>query len=263
MRSASWSLVAALVLLQALPAHAGDRAGARAAFTRGTQYYNLGEYKAALDAFRQAYLDYPDPTFLYNIGQCQRLLGRRADAIRSFKAYLRESDPPSRSSVEKLIAALETSLREKPEPANQPPPELPTGERPPAPPPPPATTAAAPSPSATAPPTLPAAPPPRLTTLQIIAISVGAGGLSSLAIATGLYVSARSDFDALQGPCMLRQCTPSDWDGASQKANGGYALFIIGGAMVAADAVLWGLTARKRPASARAQLLPSGLRLTF
>jgi tetratricopeptide (TPR) repeat protein len=108
-------LVATLIgfLVWVPSAHAG-KAEARDAFRKGTQHYNLGEYKEAFAAFKDAYRYYEDPSFLFNIGQCQRQLDQKRDAIRSFKAYLRESqNAPNRVEVEKLIASLETALREE------------------------------------------------------------------------------------------------------------------------------------------------------
>ena len=105
-------LLAALLLLTA-PASAKGKLEAKEAFKRGLQYYNLGDFKSALDGFKEAYLDYPDPSFLFNIGQCQRQLGNKQDALLSYKAYLREAKAPSnREEISAIIRNLEQAVRD-------------------------------------------------------------------------------------------------------------------------------------------------------
>jgi tetratricopeptide (TPR) repeat protein len=111
-----------VVLATAAPSLAKNKAGAREAFQRGIEHYNLSEFAPALDAFREAYRNYPDPSFLFNIGQCQRQLGQKRDAILSYKAYLRESaEAPNRDEVLSLISALESSIREEEQTRTRPP----------------------------------------------------------------------------------------------------------------------------------------------
>jgi tetratricopeptide (TPR) repeat protein len=113
-------LVVALLLLGP-PAGArnaaADKTKAREAFREALRHYNLSEFKEALASFKAAYRAYDDPSFLFNIGQCQRQLGLKQDALHSYKAYLRES-PEARNGAEvlRLIAVLETTL----EPAETP-----------------------------------------------------------------------------------------------------------------------------------------------
>ncbi|MSP62959.1 MAG: tetratricopeptide repeat protein [Myxococcales bacterium] len=79
-----------------------------ARYADGTKYYNLGEYKKAREEFRAAYLAVPDPSFLFNIGQCARMLGEGEEAIRSYRAFLRERpDTVNRAEVERFIAELQ------------------------------------------------------------------------------------------------------------------------------------------------------------
>jgi len=121
-RLASLLVLAGLFGAMALPgmataapaARKADKDLARAAFLRGTKHYNLNEYKEALDSFKDAYRAYEEPSFLFNIAQCQRQLGMRADAIRSYRAYLREgSNIRNREDVEQIIAGLERSVRDE------------------------------------------------------------------------------------------------------------------------------------------------------
>lgn len=103
-----------LILLLASTASAENRDKAREAFQRGNQHYALGEYDAALQEFKSAYRNFEDPTFLFNIGQCERQLERRADAIRSYRMYLVNApDAPNRDVVRGLIDRLEHEVAEE------------------------------------------------------------------------------------------------------------------------------------------------------
>ena len=92
-------------------AHADDRATAREAYRDGTRLYEVGEFAKALEAFKRAYLAYPDPSLLFNLGQCYRQLGVKPDAVRSYRQFLNKvPDAPNRADVERLIANLEASI---------------------------------------------------------------------------------------------------------------------------------------------------------
>jgi len=132
---------------------------ARAHFQQGDTYFKLDKYPAALQEFEQAYLAKQDPSFLYNIAQCHRLMGNRVDAIRYYKRYL--SDAPTaanRPVAEKHIRDLESAIGAE---------EL-TGTHPAAPPPPPRSgdsggtgmSPSRPAPAAPPPLALEARPPP-------------------------------------------------------------------------------------------------------
>lgn len=126
------SVIVSLVLLLAASASAEtyDKDAARAAFERGTRHYNLAEYPKALDEFREAYRNYPEPSFLYNIAQCYRQVGDKPNAIRFYRTYLRETpNAPNRDEVNRLISALERAVADdQMAKANQPtpPPPQPT-----------------------------------------------------------------------------------------------------------------------------------------
>ena len=106
-------LVLALALLfsSVRVASADERARARAAFRAGSQHYNLSEFKQALDAFKEAYRHYEDPSFLFNIAQCERQLGHKRDAVREYRAYLNNSEnADNRESVRQIIVQLEREI---------------------------------------------------------------------------------------------------------------------------------------------------------
>jgi tetratricopeptide (TPR) repeat protein len=98
-----------------------DRDKARTAYLAGTKHYNLGEYREALDSFKDAYRAYEEPTFLFNIAQCQRMLDNKVEAIRSYRAYLRAAPDANHAEVDPLIAQLEQALRDE-QAARHPPP---------------------------------------------------------------------------------------------------------------------------------------------
>lgn len=109
-----FGILVPLILLLASSATAEDRDKAREAFQRGNQHYALGEYEAALEEFKAAYRNFEDPTFLFNIGQCERQLERRADAIRSYRMYLVNApDASNREVVRGLIERLEHELADE------------------------------------------------------------------------------------------------------------------------------------------------------
>jgi len=74
------SVVLALVLTSASGAVAAsavaDKVAAKEHFQAGVRHYDLSEWEQALSEFKEAYRLKPDATFLYNIAQCHRKLGR-------------------------------------------------------------------------------------------------------------------------------------------------------------------------------------------
>src|SRR4029079_18734020 len=94
-------------------ARAGDPNAekARAHFQQGDTYFKLDKYATALQEFEQAYLAKQDPSFLYNIAQCHRLMGNRVEAIRFYKRYLNDAPTAANRPVaEKHIPALASAL---------------------------------------------------------------------------------------------------------------------------------------------------------
>src|SRR3954468_5253689 len=112
----NWS--AALTLSVVLLAGAGiaraadsNAEKARAHFQQGDTYFKLDKYANALHEFEQAYLAKQDASFLYNIAQCHRLMGNRADAVRFYKRYLADAPTAANRPVaEKHVRDLESAL---------------------------------------------------------------------------------------------------------------------------------------------------------
>jgi tetratricopeptide (TPR) repeat protein len=102
-----------VLLLTGGVARAGDPNAekARAHFQQGDTYFKLDKYPAALQEFEQAYLAKQDPSFLYNIAQCHRLMGNRVEAIRFYKRYLADAPTAANRPVaEKHIRDLESAI---------------------------------------------------------------------------------------------------------------------------------------------------------
>jgi predicted S18 family serine protease len=94
-----------VLALTASAVHAEPKT-AKEFYVSATSHYNLSEWKAALDDFREAYRLKPDNAFLFNIAQCQRQLGAYHDAANSYRAYRREGGT---NDVEKLIAEMDAA----------------------------------------------------------------------------------------------------------------------------------------------------------
>jgi tetratricopeptide (TPR) repeat protein len=107
-------LTAVLTLLAAAPASADDPKRARALYEEGMKYYNVGEYRKALESFKDGYFAKADPAFLFNLAQCYRMLGDTEPAIRQYRAYLgNRPDAPNREEVEHFIVELEAELKRR------------------------------------------------------------------------------------------------------------------------------------------------------
>lgn len=88
--------------------------GARAAFEEGQRLYLLGKFAEALEQFEDGYRRRSDPSFLYNIGQCHRSLGKPEEAAKAFRAYLEQRpDAPNAEAVRVFIASCEQELRRR------------------------------------------------------------------------------------------------------------------------------------------------------
>lgn len=130
MRRPIWAgvaLLATLFMAVAAARAAEPRAEkAREHFQQGDAYFKLEKYANALQEFEQAYLAKQDPSFLYNIAQCHRLMGNRVEAIRFYKRYV--SDAPAagnRGIAEKHIRDLEAALNAEELTGARPPPVAP------------------------------------------------------------------------------------------------------------------------------------------
>src|SRR5688572_19522446 len=65
-----------------------DEATARKLFDDGERAYNLGEHDRAVDLFKKAYEQWPEPAFLFNVAQTYRQIGNCKQALFFYKRFL-------------------------------------------------------------------------------------------------------------------------------------------------------------------------------
>lgn len=95
-------------------ASAEDKRVAKTRFVSGQSHYNLNEFAEALTDFKEGYRLFPDPVFLYNLGQCERQLGHYDEAVRFYRNFLREQPKaPNRQDVLRKIDEMESFLKSK------------------------------------------------------------------------------------------------------------------------------------------------------
>jgi hypothetical protein len=113
-------LLLAALLLGSRRAEADARTErAREHYLQGNAYYKLDKYKEALGEYEQAYIAKQDASFLYNIAQCHRLMGNRAEAVKFYQRYLKDAPgAPNREVAEKHIRDLEAALAHGPDGAD-------------------------------------------------------------------------------------------------------------------------------------------------
>ncbi len=110
----------------------GDAAQARVHFERGKTSFEVGEYKKALEEFKAAHVQRPDPAFLYNIAECYRRAGEPRDALVFYRRFLSAAPAADKTRVivDRRVIEMEAavagdprrapSLDPEPEPATQP-----------------------------------------------------------------------------------------------------------------------------------------------
>ena len=126
-RAATWGMVGALVLaspgvLAQSPAPGGAQAPAsedaatlqaRALFNEGTDKAHRGEWSLAVAAFQRSWALHPHAVTAYNIGYCERALGRYTRARKMFGEAFAESAAHGGAELpQELAAAAKTYLAE-------------------------------------------------------------------------------------------------------------------------------------------------------
>ncbi len=109
------TLALAAVLATALPAHADNALRperipnkARELADKGRKHHEVGDYAAAVSAFKEAYVLAPSPSLLFNIAQAYRLDGKCDESAWMYRRFL-DTDPrgPQRQIAENQLPAVE------------------------------------------------------------------------------------------------------------------------------------------------------------
>ena len=273
------------------------REEAKAHFKKGTQLYNVQLYEDAVKEFREAYLKYPSPVFLFNIGQALRLAGQREQAVAAYERYLAESPrAPDRAEVETIIKQLKEDLQQLPimtappwgparldqqqpqggghqqpqGPAQQPQGTATPGQGPAQTTPPP--PAVVPTPEASKP-VRPLRQP--LSPRVRLGIGLTAGGVAIVGVGAGMFGWLRptvNAYDRAYNGCFVGSTPRLPCDDQALGTLGRInalnvvapVLVGVGGAMVTAGAVIWGLYRKEKPkVSVVPTLLPGGAAIGF
>lgn len=109
--------ISSLILFASLPALAQDdfvRKEAEQRFHEGTALLDQGKNEQARAKFLQAYATSKVPNVVFNLARAEHLTGRRLEAARHYREYLRIADPKKVTSRERAkIDGWLTQLRER------------------------------------------------------------------------------------------------------------------------------------------------------
>jgi tetratricopeptide (TPR) repeat protein len=197
-----------------------------ALYAEGVRQYNVGEYDAAIGAFKRAYMISNAPSLLYNIAQAYRKKGPSGceSALEFYRSYLRERPAaPDRATIEATMDELTPC---------------------------PAARAVAPAVVA-APPTVLHEEPTGPSGGQL---ALGIGGLSLLVAGGVTFGISAARYGALQDDC---PCPRERWTAWRSAEYASYVALGVGAASIG-TAVIWWLTQRSERSRATAvQLVPS------
>ena len=253
-----------VVLLAAFTvATADNKKIAREAYQRATKQYNLGEYQRALEAFTEAYNAVPDPSLLFNLGQCQRQLGAKQKAVTLYKSYLREaSSPPNGDEVRRIIAGLEEAI-EKDRVAAAVPPNGPMQNTPPTADP-PAGRSESPAPEV-APTKVAVAASVQRSGRTKVAAGAGVAALGVVALVAGAALEgiAKKSADQLTADGRAdRPFDPAAFDRGKTLDRSGIALLAVGGVAAVVGIVVTVIGLREKRQS-RMAVRPQGVQVNF
>src|SRR5512146_2346747 len=80
-------------------------------FETGKRFYEMQNWRAAIDQFKQAAAILPSPILDYNIAICYEKLGKPRPAVKYYQRYLQQlPKADNRAEVEAKIAALEAQI---------------------------------------------------------------------------------------------------------------------------------------------------------
>ena len=214
---------------------------ARGHYERGLAKYNIADFDAAIDEFKQSYELSKAPRLLFNIAQAYRLKKDWERALYFYNTYLR-NDPkaPNREDVETRIDEMKQKLDAE---AHAPP--QPNGQQQP-------------------PPTgqAPAQPPPLLALpndahdrargrrLEVAGLTTAAVGLAAAAVGGGLFGLASGDADKVRmlvaGGGVWDANAQHVYDEGTRSQTAAIALVAVGGAALTAGIVITAVGYRLR-----------------
>lgn len=243
--------VALAAMLATAPAvHAAEADQVREArqhYDRGMAHYELGEFSAAVEQFKQAYALSQAPGLLFNLAQASRLGKDYDQALHFYRTYLRvRPDAPNREDVEKRIAELEpivaaqrkaeierstadsrqSTARKMPEPAERTTPETPR------------TSDVRPRPM-----------PAGGRSERIAGLVVGSIGIAALGAGIGVGVASLDAQNRLSKLATdMGSWTPAEsslYQTGQREAAAATAMYVVGGAAVATGVILYVVGVRK------------------
>ena len=109
--------LASLFLFTLAPGDArADAAKARVHFERGKTYFEVDEYRKAIEEFKAAHIQRPDPAFLYNIAECHRRAGEPREALVFYRRFLSATPAAdkTRAIVDKRIVEMQAAIADEP-----------------------------------------------------------------------------------------------------------------------------------------------------
>jgi tetratricopeptide (TPR) repeat protein len=211
------ALLLCLCLARAVSAQVSldpDTEIARRHFEAGRLQYEASDYQGALREFEAARKVRNLPAFDYNIARCLDRLERPAEAIAAYQRYLAANgDTADTAEVRERVRVLQERI----------------------------------APPATAPPP-PAAKPPAPSSRRWIAPGVTTGVTLALAVSgAALLGSVKVDYDRmLSGPSACRPCSDAQVSPLRARADAGYVVLGLSGALAVVDVILWVRAARQR-----------------
>ena len=109
------SIILLTFLAQAAPLTPDPQAKAQAQelLGQGSKLYQQGDVTGALEKFEAAYVAFPSPKLMFNIGQANRDLGRPVEAIEAFQRFLAEAtdaSPEKMADARRFVAELQMKL---------------------------------------------------------------------------------------------------------------------------------------------------------
>ncbi len=109
--SLSLCLVLGVLAFCPSPARADRKEDARAAAERADHAFGKRDFASALTEYQASYEKYAKPYLLFRIAECQRNLGKDADALATYQKYLAKvSHGGDRKKAEAAAAELQTKL---------------------------------------------------------------------------------------------------------------------------------------------------------